>query len=79
MKKFNAGEWVIMMLGFSVALTLIIGILGLVFKGSVNPIEGSVAIRNALIDLLKYIAGGLLGIVALLLSKKKEDDNGKSL
>jgi len=73
MKKFNAGEWVLLMLAFSVAATILTGILGIVIKGSANPTEGATAVRTALIDLLKYIGGGVLTIVAQMLTKKKED------
>ncbi len=80
MKKFNAGEWVILMLAFSVGATILIGVLGIVFKGSVDPSDGATAVRTALIDLLKFICGGIFGIVATLLSLKKDkDDNGKSI
>ena len=61
MKKFNAAEWVILMLAFSVSMAILMGIGGIVFKGSVNPNEGSVAVRNALLDLLKFIVGGIFG------------------
>ena len=61
MKKFNAGEWVILMLAFSVAGAILMGIGGIIFRGSQNPTEGSVAVRNALIDLLKVIVGGIFG------------------
>jgi len=74
MKKFNAGEWVLLMLAFSVSLTIFTGILGVVLKGSVTPSEGATAVRTALIDLLKYIVAGLLSVLALILSKKKDDE-----
>ena len=79
MKKFNAGEWVLLMLAFSVSATILVGITGIVLKGAANPSEGATAVRIALTDLLKYIVGGLLGILALTMSKKKEDDNGTSI
>ena len=73
MKKFNAGEWVMLMLAFSVVGVILMGIGGIVFKGNANPTEGSVAVRNALIDLLKVIVGGIFGAIATLKSMK--DDN----
>ena len=76
MKKFNAGEWVLLMLAFSVAVSILIGVGGIIFKGSVNPNEGSVAVRNALLDLLKFIVGGIFGAGIF---KTLNNDNGKSL
>ena len=76
MKKFNAAEWVILMLAFSVSMAILMGIGGIVFKGSVNPNEGSVAVRNALLDLLKFIVGGIFGAGIF---KSLNNDNGKSL
>jgi len=76
MKKFNAAEWVILMLAFSVSMAILMGIGGIVFKGSVNPNEGSVAVRNALLDLLKFIVGGIFGAGIF---KTLNNDNGKSL
>jgi cytochrome b subunit of formate dehydrogenase len=74
MKKFNAGELLLLMLGFCVTATILTGIVGIVIKGSANPSEATTAVRTALIDLLKYIAGGLLTIAAQMLTKKKEDE-----
>jgi len=62
------------MFAFCVGATILIGVLGIVFKGSASPTEASAAIRNALIDLLKFICGGVFGIVATLLSTKKDKD-----
>ncbi len=76
MKKFNAAEWVILMLAFSVSMAILMGIGGIVFKGAVNPNEGSVAVRNALLDLLKFIVGGIFGAGIF---KTLNNDNGKSL
>ncbi len=75
MKKFNAGEWVLLMLAFSVSGAILMGIGGIVFKGSANPTEGSVAVRNALIDLLKVIVGGILGAIATVKSMKDGNNN----
>ena len=72
MKKFNAGEWVLLMLAFSVAAAILMGVGGIVFKGAANPSEGSVAVRNALIDLLKFITGGIFGAITY---KKVTDGN----
>ncbi len=72
MKKFNAGEWVLLMLAFSVSGAILMGIGGIIFKGAVNPTEGSVAVRTALLDLLKVIVGGIFGAVATLKSMKNE-------
>ena len=72
MKKFSAGELVVLMFAFCVGATIVIGVLGIVFKGSATPTDASVAVRTALIDLLKVIVGGVLGIVATLLSTKKD-------
>jgi len=68
MKKFNAGEWVLLMLSFSVAVAILIGVGGIIFRGSANPTEGSVAVRNALLDLMKVIVGGIFGAIATLKS-----------
>ena len=68
MKKFNAGEWVLLMLAFSVAVAILIGVGGIIFRGSANPTEGSVAVRNALLDLMKVIVGGIFGAIATLKS-----------
>jgi hypothetical protein len=77
MKKFNAGEWVLLMLAFSVAVSILIGVGGIIFKGSANPTEGAVAVRTALLDLLKVIVGGIFGAIATLKSMK--DDNSKGV
>jgi len=72
MKKFNAGEWVLLMLAFSIAVAILIGVGGIIFRGSANPTEGSVAVRNALLDLMKVIVGGIFGAIATLKSIKDE-------
>ncbi len=66
MKQFNALEWILLMLAFSVCLVLIISVSGIVFKGNANPTEGAVAIRTAMIDLLKIIVGGIFGAFTAL-------------
>jgi len=76
MKKFNAGEWVILMFAFCIGATILIGTLGIVFKGSATPTDASVAIRTALIDLLKFICGGIFGTVTTLFSIKKDKNEG---
>ena len=75
MKKFNAGEWVLLMLAFSVAAAILIGVGGIIFRGSANPTEGSVAVRNALLDLMKVIVGGIFGAIATLKSIKNDTNN----
>ena len=77
MKKFNAGELVLLMMAGSVCLVILISVSGIVFKGNSSPNEGAIQIRVAILDLLKIIAGGVLGAVATFKSIK--DDNGKSL
>ena len=72
MKKFNSSEWILLMFAGSVCLVIIMSVMGIVFKGSSNPNEGAVAIRAALIDLLKIITGGVLGAVAA--AKSMNDD-----
>lgn len=72
MKKFNAVEWILLMFAFSVAVAILIGVGGIIFRGSANPTEGSVAIRNALLDLMKVIVGGIFGAIATLKSIKDE-------
>ena len=70
MKRFNAGEWVLLMLGFSVAAAIVISVSGIVFKGG-TPTDAAVQVRTALIDLLKVIVGGVLGSIATLKSTDK--------
>jgi len=76
MKKFNAGEWVMIMLGASIALSIVMGVAGLIFKGSTAPNEGSVAIRTALIEVIKNIGIGLISLMAY--KKSIKDDENKS-
>ncbi len=66
MKQFNALEWILLMLAFSVCLVLIISVSGIVFKGNATPTEGAVAVRTAMIDLLKIIVGGIFGAFTAL-------------
>ena len=62
------------MLAFSVCAVLIISVSGIVFKGSSTPPnEGAVAIRTAMIDLLKIIVGGIFGAFTAL--KSTNDKN----
>ena len=68
MKQFNALEWILLMLAFSVCLVLIISVSGIVFKGNATPTEGAVAVRTAMIDLLKIIVGGIFGAFTALKS-----------
>ena len=75
MKRFNAGEWVLLMLAFSIAAAILIGVGGIIFRGSANPTEGSVAVRNALLDLMKVIVGGIFGAIATLKSIKNDTNN----
>ena len=70
MKKFNAGEWVLLMLAFSVSAAIVFSVVGIVFKGSSSPTESAVVIRTALIDLLKVITGGVLSAIALTKTNK---------
>jgi len=73
MKQFNALEWILLMLSFSVCLVLIISVSGIVFKTSGVPNDGAIAIRSAMIDLLKIIVGGIFGAFAVL--KSSNDKN----
>jgi hypothetical protein len=70
MKKFNAGEWVLLMFAFSVSAAIVFSVVGIVFKGSSSPTESAVVIRTALIDLLKVITGGVLSAIALTKTNK---------
>ena len=70
MKRFNAGEWVLLMFAFSVSAAIVFSVVGIVFKGSSSPTESAVVIRTALIDLLKVITGGVLSAIALTKSNK---------
>jgi len=72
MKKFNSAELILLMFAFSVCLVIIISVGGIVLKGSSNPTDGAVAIRTALLDLLKIITGGVLGAVAASKSIKED-------
>lgn len=72
MKKFNSGEWVLLMLAFSVSIVIIIAVAGIVFKGNATPNEGATAIRTALIDLLKVIVGGIFGAIAVIKTNKND-------
>lgn len=73
MKKFNAGELILLMMAGSVCLVILISVVGIVFKGTSSPNEGAVQTRAAILDLLKIIAGGVLGAVAA--AKSIKDDN----
>lgn len=73
MKQFNALEWVVLMLAFSVCAVLIISVSGIVFKSSGVPNDGAIAIRTAMIDLLKIIVGGIFGAFTAL--KSSNDKN----
>ncbi len=78
MKNFNAFEWVILMLTFSVSIVIVISVLGIVFKGSTAPNPGAVEIRSALIDLLKVIVGGIFGAIATIRSTNDKSANDKN-
>lgn len=78
MKKFNAGEWVLLMFAGSVCLVIIISVLGIVFKGNSSPNEGAVQTRAAILDLLKIIAGGVLGAVSAFKTMKDDNNNRTS-
>jgi len=64
MEKPSIGQIILLIFAGSVCIVLVTSILGIVFRGSENPSEASVAIRTALIDLLKVITGGVLGAIA---------------
>jgi len=64
MENPSVGEMIKLIFTGSVCIVIIISVLGIVFKGDKTPSEGSVAIRTALIDLLKVITGGVLGAIA---------------
>lgn len=70
MKRFTASELILLMLAGSVCVVLVLSVAGIVFKGSAVPNEGSIAIRSALIDLLKVIVGGVIG--SAVTSSKKD-------
>lgn len=64
MKNFNSGDWVLMMLAFSVMAAILMAVFGIVFKSKTEPTESAMVVRTALIDLLKVIVGGVLGAIA---------------
>jgi hypothetical protein len=59
----KSGDLVLIMLAFCVMASILITVLGIVFKGKESN-EHSVVIRTALIDLLKVIAGGVIGAIS---------------
>ena len=59
----KSGDWVLIMLAFCVTASILITVLGIVFKGKESN-EHSVVIRTALIDLLKVIVGGVIGAIS---------------
>lgn len=71
MKNWSAGEVVIVILALSIAAAIIMAVYGSVFRGSATPNEGSAQTRLAMTDLLKFVAGAILGSVATMLAKNK--------
>ena len=61
MKNFKITDWILFLFACSISLVIVISVIGIVFKGTTPPNEGAVQIRAALIDLLKYIVGGIFG------------------
>ena len=59
----KSGEWILLMLSFCVTASILITIVGIVFKGKETN-EQSLTVRTALIDLLKVIAGAVIGAVS---------------
>ena len=59
----KSGDWVLIMLAFCVTASILITIVGIVFKGK-DANESNSAIRIALIDLLKVIVGGVIGAIS---------------
>ena len=72
MKKFNAIEWILLMFTGAICLAILISVSGIIFKGNSSPTEGAVQVRTTLLDLLKIIAGGVLGAVSALKTMKDE-------
>jgi hypothetical protein len=59
----KSGDWVLIMLAFCVTASILITVIGVIFKGK-EANEHSVIIRTAVIDLLKIIAGGVIGAIS---------------
>jgi len=59
----KSGDWVLIMLAFCVTASILITVIGVIFKGK-EANEHSVVIRTALIDLLKVIVGGVIGAIS---------------
>ena len=59
----KSGDWVLIMLAFCVSASILITVIGIVLKGK-DATESSMVIRTALIDLLKVIAGGVIGAIS---------------
>ena len=59
----RSGDYILLMLAFCVTASILITILGIVFKGKETN-EQSLTVRTAIIDLLKVIAGAVIGAVS---------------
>ena len=72
MKKFTAQEIILFMITACVCLTVLVGVLGIVIKGSSDPSQAAVETRVALIRLLDIMIGGVLGSMVTI--KANKDD-----
>jgi len=59
----KSGEWILLMLAFCVTASILITIVGIILKGKETN-EQSLTVRTAIIDLLKVIAGAVIGAVS---------------
>ena len=59
----KSGDYILLMLAFCVTASILITIVGIILKGKETN-EQSLTVRTALIDLLKVIAGAVIGAVS---------------
>lgn len=70
MKRFNAAELVILILTCCIAFVLVMYVVGVIIYG---PERASVEVRTALIDLMKFIIGGIFGGMAAMKVNKNPE------
>jgi ABC-type transport system involved in multi-copper enzyme maturation permease subunit len=68
--KFNVGEIILLTLAFTVAGFIIIVAIGMLLAGETNA--ANAAVRIQVLDLVKVIAGAVIGIVSTMISTKKD-------
>jgi hypothetical protein len=71
MEKFTAVEKMLMVFVCSICLVLLISVIGMAFYPT-NSIN--VGLREAVIDLLKFIVGGIFGAISANLKLKSDKD-----